>query len=113
MPFFFKQWGEWHPEASSNYSPEKGEYRYGKVEGAAMLRDGRITSRNTAEDPAGRGIIVSQAAYDAVTQESRKERDPCETLGFQWMQRVGKKAAGRILDGVKYNAVPFFAENSP
>ena len=106
VPFLFKQWGEWHPEASSNWATGKGTYRYGKVEGLAMLRDGRISQRNTANDPAGRGILVDQSAYDAVTNESRHERDFCETLGYQWMQRIGKSAAGCLLDGREWKEFP-------
>lgn len=99
VAFFFKQWGEWHPEASSNWCMEKGKYRYGAVDGLTILRDGRVAVRNSKDDPAGRGIIVNQTAYDAVTRELRRERDACETIGYQWMQKIGRKKAGSLLDG--------------
>jgi hypothetical protein len=37
-------------------------------------------------------------------KDERRVRD--NPLGFQWMYEVGKKTAGRLLDGVEHNAMP-------
>jgi protein gp37 len=84
VPFFFKQWGEW------------------------------------AEIEAGDPVALHDAA-DADSMGFNRERDCVVTLAGQvfahpdelpedlsgrWMERIGKKAAGRVLDGVEWNEVP-------
>ncbi len=77
VPFFFKQWGEWGPEG------EAGDHGLK----AALLR--------------GEKWDFHTAAYGEVHNDR---------IGTAWMQmdvyRVGKKAAGRLLDGIEHNAMP-------
>lgn len=80
VPFHFKQWGEWAPGTVAE-----------KVPHAAMLINGKYCT------PDGR--------------EARMALD--REVGGQWnhlqptvMARVGKKAAGRLLDGVEHDGFP-------
>lgn len=97
VPFHFKQWGEWHPECSTNYATGSGTYRYGKVDGLSMLRNGEICLRNSKENPADKAEDVNPFW----TSQSRQPNS-----GYQWMQRIGTKASGRLLDGVLHDAFP-------
>lgn len=81
--FFFKQWGEW--KDSSDEEPIKGGH-----EDRIMLASGEVIG-------AGFGKHGSVA-------EDWKER------GAAWMTRVGKKAAGSLLDGVEHKAFPLSGE---
>jgi protein gp37 len=77
VPFLFKQWGEWHP--SDDHAPLSHKQ---DVETMAIHADGQCEYR------------------------------PLETFGLvgfaDWtgMCRVGKKAAGRLLDGVQHDGYP-------
>lgn len=77
VPFLFKQWGEWQ-EGSA-----------GTAATAAVLDDGRVLHDWT---------LPAMAAAD------REKRVP--TCRPTVMARVGKKAAGRRLDGVLHDAYP-------
>lgn len=77
--FFFKQWGEWEP-------------RRWKADG------GTHAMRHTAPDW-------------GCFQEIQSHPDSIERVepapdGWQAFARVGKRAAGRLLDGVEHNAMP-------
>jgi protein gp37 len=76
VPFFFKQWGEW--KNGSDFAPDA------KV----VLYDGRVC------EPDRRSLL----AADRV--EPLPPRHPT------MMRRVGKKAAGRLLDGRTHDAFP-------
>ena len=84
VPFFFKQWGEWAPDT------------------------GPLPDR---QDP----IMEGKAACAVWTgQRWDHYRDFYETPLFpdksicdtEWMYRLGKKRAGRLLDGREWNEVP-------
>lgn len=78
VPFFFKQWGEWAD--FTDCPPPSG-------------REERIIT------PSGEVIGASdgkRGTVDALWQH----------CGGAWMARVGKKAAGRLLDGQEHNAFP-------
>lgn len=99
VPFHFKQWGEWHPECSANWATGPNSYIYGKVEGISMIRDGRIVLRNERESPAGKAVVVDPF-LNAL---------PIKDLigsGYQWLHKVGKSKAGRLLDGREWNGMP-------
>lgn len=93
VPFFFKQWGEWLPFGQSGFTAwhaiasRKGDLSKakGKWWGKACFNDG-AGGPNTQ--------IIS----------------PVETLIVgdrgQQVVRLGKKAAGRLLDGVEHNGYP-------
>lgn len=78
VSFFFKQWGEWAPGGFS--------------EDASFMRGGRgIRSM-------GGGMVSEEFA--AVSARWHRFPD-----GF-WMQRIGKRAAGRRLDGWQWEGLP-------
>ena len=88
VPFFFKQWGEFLPVGQ--HLPGCG-----KIHGATSVKPGRMKLHyaGTPKQPpkhafAERGVEVTSTADGRLT---------CN---------VGKKAAGRLLDGVEHNAMP-------
>lgn len=102
--FFFKQWGEWVPTfmCTDTEAATEGLHRV-RVGDIDFRSDGVITGQvseirqatNTRRD----GLPVG------ITYQHHIERD--ERLGVeQTMRRVGKKRAGRLLDGVEWNEVP-------
>jgi protein gp37 len=76
VPFFFKQWGSW--KNGSDFASDA----------MAVLTDGRVIEPN--QDAM---IIADRDCAVA----------PCNPT---MMRRIGKKAAGRQLDGVEHNAMP-------
>lgn len=88
VPFFFKQWGEWREWDDGNGDPEPEE-----VENDSDVADWIYSS---AIRPAF--IAADGRVYD---RKSLPEEAPCRLV-----ERVGKKSAGRLLDGVEHNAMP-------
>jgi hypothetical protein len=99
VPFFFKQWGEWMPLPEPfRYRPAFGsgnrEYnvalrRFAKEHGAAMtLLDDRPEGWDRAMIEYGCAVLDGEIAIG----------------------RVGKHAAGRLLDGREWNEFPSAAE---
>lgn len=81
VAYFFKQWGEWKP-----YRPLPGGDLGGDV------RAGRVRIVH----PSGRSDVeISNATGGRNTE-----------VGSRYMIRVGKKAAGRLLDGREWNEFP-------
>jgi protein gp37 len=80
VPFFFKQWGAWAPRTREE---AQGELRAGYCH------------------PEGRGAKWPRP-------EGVGEYGPAwlEENGFAHVARIGKKAAGRLLDGVEHNGMP-------
>jgi hypothetical protein len=76
VAFFFKQWGEWAP--GSPNEPFWGHSGYVRPYPEASYTDGP-----NAKGPAR-----------------------LEAEGFRFMKRVGKKQAGRTLDGQEWNELP-------
>lgn len=104
VPFFFKQNGEWVPTyVSSDTEVAEGEFRVaagdidlrsdGTTTGA--ITEVRFPTKNTRRD--GRPLGVKYEHY--VEHDDRLGAE-------QSMRRVGKKAAGRILDGREWNELP-------
>lgn len=81
VPFLFKQWGEWRP-----HDPENADQ--------PLIADPRYSRYIAAPD---------NRARPAHVYGQRREACRDHTL---WMQRVGKRAAGRLLDGRTYNEFP-------
>ncbi|WP_186108781.1 phage Gp37/Gp68 family protein [Burkholderia gladioli pv. alliicola] len=78
VPFLFKQHGEW--------APGSGDFGAGRFATAAVAFDGRIV-------PGGyhaRGYPAGASSAD----------------GWALVHRIGKRAAGRLLDGVEHNGFP-------
>ncbi len=78
VPFLFKQWGEWAPVAETLVHPEATRLP-GNL--CRVTRDG-----------------VTADHYVAISTDGGHRRYE--------LQRVGKKAAGRLLDGVEHNGFP-------
>jgi len=76
VPFFFKQWGEWRPPLEGE-SYDTSRGRAGRPPAYIVGRDG--TCRCFESDDIDHGTV---------------------------MLRVGKKSAGRLLDGVEHNGMP-------
>jgi protein gp37 len=107
VPFLFKQWGEFVPtEVASNREVEQDHVFRVAIGDLDFRSDGVVTGRvsdvtettNPARD--GRPVGVSYVHYI--------ERD--DRLGIeQTIRRVGKKAAGRLLDGRLHDGYPEFS----
>lgn len=52
------------------------------------------------------GAFVPSEEPASETQEDEELRNVCIVLDGHYMRRVGKKAAGRLLDGVEHNGMP-------
>lgn len=76
VPFLFKQWGEWLPELDADRDDPDGRADY-----AGMKRKG--------------GVVLNLTGGCGFHGER-----------VHMMAKVGKKAAGRVLDGVEHNGFP-------
>lgn len=85
--FFFKQWGEWR------------EWDHGS-------KDSEVDADSEEAD----AIFISAVRPGFVTRDGRffaKRRDiPDDETPCRLIERVGKKAAGRLLDGREWNEFP-------
>jgi protein gp37 len=88
VPFFFKQWGEFLPVAQ--HLPGRG-----KIHGATAVKPGRMKLHYGG---------TPQRAPDHAFSERGVEF--ASTADGRLTFRVGKKAAGRLLDGVKHDTFP-------
>lgn len=79
VPFFFKQWGEWEP-----------------VEHPQGI-DFKILAMFEGTDPIPARLESEERCWDWIDNNTSSDR---------WMKRVGKKAAGRLLDGREWNEFP-------
>lgn len=118
VPFFFKQWGEWHPTSGVDvycHGPNRNAREFPQSPGISWLRDGRICRRDFSVPEhaqrirAGlaynsRAVEVDETALRAFHDyvERRSQSDP----GLEWMYRVGKKRAGALLDGREWREFP-------
>jgi protein gp37 len=84
VPFFFKQWGEWRPCRAPviEWSSPDGL----KTAVIKVMPDPGSSELGTATDEQLRRAVLARESTA--------------------MARVGKKAAGRLLDGIEHNAMP-------
>lgn len=88
VPFLFKQWGEWAPD---EWIDEDGCRHVGRKPEA---RD----SKSLVMHPAGMTALTPDNPFDPW-----EHGHPCwHTV----MRRVGKKRAGRLLDGIQHDGYP-------
>jgi hypothetical protein len=88
VPFLFKQWGEYAPAIAHLRTDEK------YVNEVRWLADGRQ-------------VAFKQYSYpDRVNITNPNARPHCFSNGDIMAYRIGKKAAGRLLDGVEHNEFP-------
>lgn len=120
IAYFFKQWGEWMPTGSVDiyrHGPNKNQRQFPNCEGISMLVDGRHCCKDftvaeharrmaAREASCTRAIEVGHAALADFHATLDLTTGPVNPLGYQWLYRVGKKAAGRLLDGIEHNAFP-------
>lgn len=97
VPFLFKQWGEWLPGENAVH-PHVTEVN-GSPRRVAHHQDGRWGTTTTK---------VTDFNYVTWEKDGTMHRGPVD---FQWRpaawaERVGKKAAGRLLDGRTWDEVP-------
>jgi len=85
VPFLFKQWGEWTPE-----DPGEGPHS----DCAGVLPNGETEKYSEGY----------QAPFD--TMERLEKSGGVRLDGRMLMFRVGKKAAGRLLEGIEHNGFP-------
>jgi protein gp37 len=86
VPFFFKSWGEWRLKGSTDFA-DKGS-------------------------PIGFGVLAKDGEwFDGQTGWNGRSIDP--DTGEAYMNRVGKKTAGRLLDGREWNEYPEVEHTAP
>lgn len=90
VPFFFKQWGEWSPEPPL----KAGHLDYSHC--SAVANDGTVYAAGDLSFPDGprRGAAIN-AGHDQAHLFA--------------MHKVGKRAAGRMLDGRTWDEFPVIA----
>lgn len=101
VPFFFKQWGEWRPICEGGADWFEKFYRSIRV-----ARDGEI--QEDLDECFGKRCTVPTLCL----QRDGNHVDPLEPMawrnGAMLAFRVGKKVAGRRLDGDEHNAFPAY-----
>lgn len=99
VPFFFKQWGEWLPGQNEGHPTFERRKIAHWQDGGWGPRDASRPSKNYIMwDSEGRphaGGTLTGGNYFEVAA---------------WSQRIGKKRAGRLLDGVEHNGFPAQSE---
>lgn len=81
VPFLFKQWGSWAPHRPAAGGDLGGDIRSGTVR---IVHPGAETNARVSQETGGRSTLP----------------------GSRYMINVGKKAAGRLLDGRIWNEYP-------
>lgn len=97
VPFFFKQWGSWLPGQNDVYEGAGARRR------VAHWQDGGWGPRDVSRGLASRNYVMWEpdgTAHQGGTRIGRYFEVAA------WAQRVGKKRAGRLLDGVQHNGMP-------
>lgn len=97
VPFLFKQWGEWLPGENAEH-PHVTDIG-GRPRRVAHHQDGRWGSTSTK---------VTDANYVTWEADGTMHRGKVDYQWrpVAWAERVGKKAAGRLLDGRTWDEVP-------
>lgn len=101
VPFLFKQWGEWHTAARS------------VTTGDAVFRTFASFNQwvNKASTWIGGGVCVDRFGEELRIGEDFMHARDDGRFPVTVLHRVGKKAAGRLLDGVLHDAFPEPVDN--
>lgn len=96
-PFLFKQWGEWLP--GENEAHPTAKEPDGSLRRIAHHQDGRWGATETRP---------TEANYVTLDEAGEMRRGPWDGRPNVtcWAERVGKRAAGRLLDGAEHNGFP-------
>lgn len=78
VPFFFKQWGEWWPGSRHGHDSR------------CMYADGRLV----------------EFSQEALNEEERRSGKPHDNRTATIVTKIGKKTAGRLLDGREWSELP-------
>lgn len=101
VPFLFKQWGEWKPISQMGESETSALHR-------SKVKARPHEDQDTLNDIYGHhctvkvGVVHSNGSLHDITEPMAFLQGTGAMTAF----RVGKKAAGRLLDGVEHNGVP-------
>lgn len=95
VPFLFKQWGEWLPG-------QNDPHPYGKGRRVAHHQDGSWGATKTKVN-ASNYVVWGESGI--LHRGSLLEAPPALRVQA-WAERVGKKAAGRLLDGRTHDGFP-------
>ena len=101
VPFLFKQWGEWKP-INQMEEAEHGQLYVPKVKAKPHEDQGNL------DDIYGRNCTVpfTVVHLDGSTHDITEPMAFLQGTGAMQTFKVGKKAAGRLLDGVEHNGTP-------
>jgi protein gp37 len=104
VPFMFKQWGEWLPINQQNEAFTNRLYQSNRK--AALHQD-----QGALDESYGRTCTVPQGIihYDGSLHDLQEPLAFRAGAGAMQTFKVGKKAAGRLLDGVEHNGFPVTA----
>jgi len=98
VPFFFKQWGEWWPARPQYDDTDSAVRWHGLFEDPP--NEGYWATHEVCLG--NNGVKYTQIHGDDVYHDCQ----PHPGVNPWWMQRIGKKAAGRILDGREWDEFP-------
>ena len=94
VPFFFKQWGEWLPGQNDPYPFNPKRMFAHHQDGSWGLRASKNPSKYVMWDEQGNLHPGGSRSYENHFTVHR------------WANRVGKRAAGRLLDGRTWEELP-------
>jgi protein gp37 len=97
VPYFFKQWGAWLPGENDHYSSHSRE------QSIAHWQDGGWGARKTL-NPRENYVMWSADGTPHAGGSRGVGGDYFDVAA--WASRVGKRAAGRLLDGRTWNQFP-------
>ncbi len=95
VAFFFKQWGEWwpsHPQYGDTDAVEKFD---GEHPNSIYVSNAETCLESDGSEP-----VWSYGDDVHIDYQPRPDQNPW------WMHRIGKKSAGRLLDGREWNEYP-------
>jgi len=101
VPFLFKQWGEWRPISDMEDVEHSALYR-SRVKAAFHEDQSALDDCYGRECTVDTGIVHSDGSLHGIAEPMAF----LQGTGAMQTFKVGKKAAGRMLDGFEWNGVP-------